>query len=78
MLTEKIYQFERECERLKAKKRQIVLQQQKVNQSIQDRFAELETRQLKLIDLKDKLKQKYTGEKAKLAKTQANQILRVY
>jgi hypothetical protein len=32
MLTEKIYQFERECEKLKAKKSKMVLQQQKVNQ----------------------------------------------
>ena len=33
-LTEKIYSFERECERLKARKRQMLIQSQKINQAI--------------------------------------------
>ena len=38
-LTERIFAFERECERFKQQKRQMAVEQQKVNVAIQERYA---------------------------------------
>ncbi|CDW78118.1 UNKNOWN [Stylonychia lemnae] len=62
LLTEKIYDFERECDKLKNKKRQFLISQQKFNAYIQEKFEELEKRQISFIEGKSASKRKSTAK----------------
>lgn len=48
-LTERIFAFERECERFKQQKRQMAVEQQKVNVAIQERYAQIEAREQQML-----------------------------
>eukprot|EP00347_Sterkiella_histriomuscorum_P002591 403367553 len=57
ILTEKIYDFERECDKLRNKKRQFLIQQQKFNLTISQKYEELEKQKLGVIESEYKSKQ---------------------